>query len=252
MELTTFEAFRKTTNKLYILIDDSGKYLVKNYYGLDGFARYQQEKFMINHWRQAGFMVPQIYDRQVPDVPEPYLVTGFIEGPSLREYLSSKNRAMPEKLVVLAKFFEQMRRRHDTAIQTDDRYLIHYDPSSGNVLYTGDNFYFIDFESFPKGKHAIPESASIELATLCRWIVRDLGPEFLEEVLKVMVTAYKGQEPLLNLVVERTTSRSFQFYHRWKNKKRKFAHPDEITKYDIADALAKLERSFSITDNSNS
>jgi tRNA A-37 threonylcarbamoyl transferase component Bud32 len=240
MGITIFEAFRKTTNKLYIFTDGDGKYLVKNYYGSNSLARYRQEKFMINHWKQAGFMVPQIYDKQVPDVPEPYLVTGFIEGPSLREYLSAKSPAMPEKLAVLARFFEQMRRRHDTAIQTNDQYLIHYDPSSGNVIYTGDSFYFIDFETPHKSRCSVSVSASIELATLCRWIVRDLGPEFLEQVLKQMVAAYKGREPLLNLVVKRTAGRPFQFYHRWKNQRHKMLYPTEVTKYDIADGLMHI------------
>lgn len=240
MKLAVFETFRKTTNNLYLLTDGSSKYLVKSYYGSDGFARYRQEKFMLNHWKQAGLPVPQIYDKQVPDAAEPYLVTGFIEGPSLREYLSSENPGMPEKFAVLAKLFEQLRRRHDTAIQTSDRSLIHYDPSSGNIIYTGDSFYFIDFESRPKSRCAISESASIELATLCRWIVRDLGLKFLEDVLKQMVAAYKGQEPLLNLIVKRTAGRPFQFYHRRKNQRYKALYPNDVTKYDIADGLKHI------------
>jgi tRNA A-37 threonylcarbamoyl transferase component Bud32 len=244
MRLTAFETFRETTNKFYLLTDGSNKYLVKSYYGRNSFVRHQQEKFMINHWKQAGFIVPQIHDKQVPDVPEPYLVTDFIEGPSLREYLSAESHTVPEKLAVLAKLFEQVRRRHDTAIQTNDQCLIHYDPSSGNIIYTTDNFYFIDFESPPKSRYTIPESASIELATLCRWIVRDIGPKFLEQVLKQMVTAYKGQEPLLNLVVKRTAARPFQFYHRWKSQRFKTLYPNDVTKYDIADKLTILLEHF--------
>ncbi len=240
MKLAVLETFRQTTNKLYILIDSNSKYLVKSYCGPDRFTRNQQEKFMINHWEKTGFTVPQIYDKTVPDVPEPYLVTDFIEGPSLREYLSAENHTMPEKLTVLAKLFEQLRRRHDTAIQTNDPYLIHYDPSSGNIIYTADNFYFVDFESPPKSRWTIPESASIELATLCRWVVRDLGSKFLEQVLKQMVTAYKGQETLLNLVVKRTNARPFQFYHRWKNQRHKMLYPNDVTKYDIADGLSHI------------
>jgi len=240
MKLAAFETFRETTNKFYLLTDGSSKYLVKSYCGSDSSARHRQEKFMINHWKQAGFMVPQIYDKQVPDVPKPYLVTDFIEGPSLREYLSAKDPTMPEKLAVLAKLFEQMRQRHDTAIQTNDQYLIHYDPSSGNIIYTGDSFYFVDFESPPKSRCTISASASIELATLCRWIVRDMGQKSLEQVLKQMVTAYKEQEPLLNLVVKRTTARPFQFYHRWKNQRHKMLYPNDVTKYDIADGLTHI------------
>jgi tRNA A-37 threonylcarbamoyl transferase component Bud32 len=240
MKLTALETFRRTTNNLYLLSDGGSKYLVKTYCGPDRFARRQQETIMINHWKQAGFMVPQIHDKQVPDVPEPYLLTDFIEGPSLREYLLAESPAIPEKLAVLAKLFEQMRQRHDTAIQTNDQYLIHYDPSSGNIIYTADSFYFVDFESLPKSRYTISESASIELATLCRWIVRDIGLKFLEQVLKQMVTAYKGQESLLTLVVKRTTARPFQFYHRWKNQRYKMLYPNDVTKYDITDGLMHI------------
>lgn len=243
MKLSAFETFRKTTNNLYLLTDGGSKYLVKSYCGSSGFARYKQEKFMLNHWKQAGLLVPEIYDKQIPDVAEPYLVTGFIAGPSLREYLSSETpEGVPEKLSVLAKLFEQLRRRHDAAIGSSDPYLIHYDPSSGNIIYTENGFYFIDFESPPKSKQTIPESASIELATLCRWIVRDLGLKFLEEVLKEMSSAYKGQEALLNLAVKRTAGRPFQFYHRWKNKRHKTLYPNDVTKYDIADGLKRIMR----------
>jgi tRNA A-37 threonylcarbamoyl transferase component Bud32 len=240
MKLAAFEIFQKTTNNLHLLIDGGSKYLVKSYYGPDGFARHQREKFMINRWKQAGFIVPQIHDKQVPGVSEPYLVTNFIEGTSLREYLSAQSHTMQEKLAVLAKLFEQLRRRHNIAIQTDDRYLIHYDPSSGNIIYTGDSFCFVDFETPPKSGCTVSASASIELATLCRWIVRDLGVKFLEDVLKQMVTAYKGQESLLNLIVNRTTARPFQLYHRWKNQRHKTLYPNDVTKYDIAEGLTHI------------
>ena len=240
MKLAPFETFRKTTNNLYLLTDGGSKYMVKSYYGSGGFARYQQEKFMLNHWKQAGLLVPEIYDKQIPDMAEPYLVTGFIEGPSLREYLSLESSGMPEKLSILAKLFEQLRQRHDAAIGSNDPYLIHYDPSSGNIICTENGFYFIDFESPPRSRQTIPESASIELATLCRWIVRDLGLKFLEEALKQMAAAYRGQEALLNLAVERTAGRPFQFYHRWKNRRHKTLYSNDVTKYDIADGLKRI------------
>jgi tRNA A-37 threonylcarbamoyl transferase component Bud32 len=243
MKLTPFEAFQKTTNKLYILIDGTRKYLVKSYCGPNSFTRYRQEKFMIDHWRQAGFKVPQVYDKQVPDIPEPYLVTSFIEGSSLREYLSTNNTMLPEKLALLAKFFEQMQRRHHIAIQSNDKYLVHYDPSSGNIVCTENDFCFIDFETKPKKSRSVLEAASIELATTSRWIVRDLGIDSIEHVLKLMVESYANQHAILNLIVRRTAGRPFQLFHRWKNKKRKLARPGEITKYDIADTLAKLQRS---------
>lgn len=240
MRLSPLETFRKTTNTLYTLVDGDDKYLVKCYCGPRNFTRYRQEKLTLNRWEQAGFNVPTVHDIEVPSATEPYLVTSFIEGPSLREYLSESAHALGDKLGTLRGLFRELARRHDVAICTNDRHLVHYDPSSGNIIATQNGFYFIDFETPVETSHSVLEWASIEVASTCRWIVRDLGIESLEEVLKLVVAAYKDQESLLRLIVDRTTGRPFQFYHRWKNRKRKFARPEEVTKYDIADGLAKL------------
>lgn len=240
MELKPLMKFSKTKNKLYTLVDRNSKYLVKCYCGPHNLERYTQEKLMINHWKEAGFKVPEIYDKEVQGVTKPYLVTGFIEGMSLREYLSENNNSIDKKLETLTKLFYELSKRHELAIRTDDRYLVHYDPSSGNIICTKNGFYFIDFETPPPKKRSLLESASIEVATTCRWIVRDLGIEFIEEVLKLIVASYTSQKSLLKLIVARTTNRPFQFYHRWQNYKRKLAHPKNVTKYDIVDMLSKL------------
>lgn len=240
MKLSPFKTFRKTTNSLYVLVDRDSRYLVKHYCGSSNFARRRQEKFMLNLWQQSGLNVPRIHDKEVASLPEPYLVTSFIEGLSLREYLSKNDCSIEKKLKSLAALFRELAQRHDLAIRADDRNLVHHDPSSGNIIYAENGFYFIDFETIPKRRHSVLESASIEIATTCRWIVRDLGIEFIEEVLKLVVASYKSQESLLKLIVKRTASRPFQFYHRWQDRKRKMARPQDVTKYDIADALAKL------------
>ena len=133
-----------------------------------------------------------------------------------------------------------MDHRHKLAIHLNDPDITHHDPSTDNVILAKNNFYFIDFETPAQRRRSVLESASIEVAITCMWIVRDLGIESNEHVLKALVEAYDRQESLLKLIVERTCGRPFQFYHRWKNRKRKLAHTDEVTKYDIADGLAKL------------
>jgi tRNA A-37 threonylcarbamoyl transferase component Bud32 len=240
MKLSPLETFRKTTNTLYTVVDGNDKYLVKSYCGPRNLARYRQEKLSLGRWQQAGFNVPTVHDIKIPSAAEPYLVISFIEGPSLREYLSQSAHALDEKLETLRRLFSELAKRHDLAIRTNNIYLIHHDPSSGNIIYTKSGFYFIDFETPVKQNHSVLESASIEVATTCRWIVRDLGIESLDKVLTLAAAAYRNQEPVLKLIVDRTTARPFQFYHRWKNKKRKLVHPEEVTKYDIADGLAKL------------
>lgn len=241
MELLPFKTFRKTTNRLYTLVDGSGKYMVKSYCGSGNLDRYRQEKLTINHWKEAGFNVPAIYDKKVDTLPEPYLVTSFIEGALLRQYLSTNVHTAEDKLKTLTKLFDQMALRHNFAVQANDSYLVHYDPSSGNIICTGNSFYFIDFETPARKRTAVLELAAIEVTTTCKWIVRDLGIEFLEEVMKLLVDSYKNHRFLLRLMVKRTTGRPFQFYHRWRDRRRKAANPKkEVTKYDIADVLSDL------------
>ena len=53
-----------------------------------------------------------------------------------------------------------------------------------------------------------------------------------------MAKAYRGNQEILQLIVERTASRPFQWYHRWRDRDRKRRNPAEVTKYDVADAVA--------------
>jgi tRNA A-37 threonylcarbamoyl transferase component Bud32 len=241
MKLSKLNTLRKTTNTLYILFDNEAKYFVKCYTGSGSYARNAQERSMMKHWKKNGFNVPDVYDRKVHGLQEPYIVTSFIEGLSLREYLSESKYSVDEKLETLKKLFSELAKRHNYAIQKNDRDLVHRDPSSGNIICAKNSFYFIDFETPAKKNRPVLESACIEATTTCRWIVRDLGIESIERVLKLLLEAYKGQQILLKTMVHRTTARPFQFFHRWKNKKLKLSHPSEVTKYDIADTLARLE-----------
>jgi len=238
MELFPLTTFRKTSNQLHTLVYNKEKLLVKCYQSSSACAHRKQEQATLRYWKEAGYNVPDIFDVTVPGLEQPYLVMTCVEGLSLREYLSTNTCVTEEKLQTLAKLFHEISERHKLAIEDNNRNLVHYDPSSGNIIYSGKKFYYVDFEAPPKYKSVI-EAAASELSTLCRWIVRDLGIEFLEEIMKLVVTSYADQEPLLKVLVKRTSGRPFQFYHRWKNHKRKTANPKDVTKYDIVETIAK-------------
>jgi tRNA A-37 threonylcarbamoyl transferase component Bud32 len=194
---------------------------------------------MLNHWNESGFNVPKIVAKKIECIKEPYLVTSFIEGPSLREYLLGNSCSLEEKLELLTRFFKEMDNRHKLSINSNDPDIAHHDPSTDNVILAENHFYFLDFET-PRKKRSVIELASIEVATICRWIVRDLGIDYVQEVLKRMVAVYKGQDNLLKPIVKRTCSRPFQFYHLWRDERKKVADPKDVTKYDIANALSEL------------
>jgi tRNA A-37 threonylcarbamoyl transferase component Bud32 len=239
MTLTELQTFLKTSNDLYVFEVEAKKFLVKCYRGEDAQRHRDAEAVTMAYWKSKGFLVPDVVDISVPGIEGAYLVMSLIEGISFREYLSQSEINVSEKLERVSALFRQVYSRHRLAFETDDRQLIHYDPSTGNILMAQKNFYTIDFES-PARSLPVKQSGAIELATLCRWMARDMGAETVPEIMMRLVEAFDDCPMVLQLIVERTAGRSFQFIHRWRNEKRKRVHPQDVTKYDIADTLAKL------------
>lgn len=246
--LTDLQRNYKTTNSLQIVEREGQKFVAKCYRTSDAEKSCDRERFVLNHWKHAGYPVPQIQQIDIPELNAPYLVMSFIEGPTLRGLLRSASLPVEEKLQILTRFFDQTSRRHHRAVIEADPDLIHYDPNSGNVICANEKFYTIDFETRPR-RGSITKLVGIEITRMSRWIVRDMGIEHMEIILTSLVRAYQRQLPSIRHAVKRTINRPFQFYHRRKNKKIKIAHPSEVTKYDIADTLARLCKEPSITGN---
>jgi len=237
MKLVALKTYRKTTNSLYILDNGRGKLLVKRYNGINCLDRCLREKYNLQQWLKAGYHVPEIRDIKV-EIDGPYLVMRYIDGMSMRQYLSSQEVDISVRLECVRNFFHQSCRRHQSALKENNPAIIHYDANTGNVICVNNEFYFIDFEASAKNNNVLV-SAGIELATICRWIVRDVSIDFIDDVISLMVSEYAGLSDLLRLIVKRTNGRPFQFYHRRKDRHRKKADPHEVTKYDIADCLKK-------------
>ena len=152
-----------------------------------------------------------------------------------------------EKLENLAAIFIENCRRHRLAIERSEPFLIHADANTSNILCHEGRFYFIDFENRPEGA-SLTELAAVETAKFTRWVARDCGIELLPAVVGALVDAYRGNQEILQLIVERTTTRPFQWYHRWRDRSRKRQNSAEVTKYDVADTVAAaLKRRGTIT-----
>ena len=239
MILTELKTFKKTSNRLFIYDHKGKKLLVKCYHAQPAEKRRDKELFIMRYWHDAGYKVPEIHDIEIPSIKAPYIVMNFIDGISLQRFLSTNDHSLETKLEIVSRFFENINARHDRAIRNDDKNLIHFDPSTGNVIYTDNDFLFIDFEDASR-KRTVLQAATIEVATLCKWIVRDMGIKHANNVLSRLVSVYDNNRKLLNLIVKQTAGVPFQFFHRRRDRNKKLANPLEVTKYDIADALAKL------------
>jgi tRNA A-37 threonylcarbamoyl transferase component Bud32 len=238
MELEPIKTFRLTTNKVSRFQHDGRELLVKHYTGADQQARRDREERTLELWREYGFHVPVVRKIAIPQLlDEPQLVLDYLGSLTLQEML--KNPAVPhdEKLESIAAIFIENSRRHRLALERSEPFLIHADANTSNILCHDGTFYFIDFENTPEGAD-LTELAAIETAKFTRWVARDCGIELLPAVVSTLVEAYRGNQEILQTIVGRTTSRPFQWYHRWRDRSRKRRNPAEVTKYDIADAVA--------------
>lgn len=238
MELEPIKTFRLTTNKVSRFQHDGRELLVKHYTGTDKEARRDREERTLELWRECGFHVPVVRKLQIPQLlDEPQLVLDYLGSLTLQEKLKNPAVTHGEKLESIAAIFAENNRRHRLAIERAEPFLIHADANTSNILCHEGRFYFIDFENSPEGA-SLTELAAIETAKFTRWVARDCGIELLPAVVGALVDAYHRKQEILQLIVERTTSRPFQWYHRWRDRSHKRQNSAEVTKYDVADALA--------------
>lgn len=238
MELEPIKTFRLTTNKVSRFQHEGRELLVKHYTGTDKEARRDREERTLKLWRESGFSVPIVRKLQLPQLrDEPQLVLDYLGSLTLQERLKSTSVPQDEKLENIAAIFSDNSRRHRLAIERSEPFLIHADANTSNILCHDGKFYFIDFENSPD-KAGLTELAAMETAKFTRWVARDCGMGLLPAIAGALVDAYRGNQEILQLIVARTANRPFQWYHRWRDRSRKHRSPAEVTKYDVADAVA--------------
>jgi tRNA A-37 threonylcarbamoyl transferase component Bud32 len=239
MELELLRTFRQTTNTVYLFRHQGRQVLAKRYLGEDAPDRRNREESRLRRWAAAGFSVPRVMELTVSEFnSEPHLVLEFLEAVTLQEWLKNEGVPTETKLGRLTAIFEENHRRHRLAMSRGDAELIHADANTSNVLCRDQQFFFIDFENSVE-KKAVAELAALEIAKFCRWAARDLGIQHLPRMMHHLVETYAGEAALLQTIVDRTRGRSLGYLHRWRDHRRKKQNPREVTKYDVADALAR-------------
>lgn len=240
MELQPLNTFRQGSNEVCLLRHDGRELLAKRYRGEGAGARCDYERATLDLWASCHFPVPRVWPVEIPQwAGSPHLVTDYLGHLTLQEWLHDAKVPAAQRYEFLARLFRENHRRHRLALDRREARLIHADPNSSNVLRVGEQFYFIDFERSTEIAD-LTEAAAVEVGKFCRWTVRDFGRAHLVPVMRLLVEAYAEDRPLLELFVQRTCDRSFQWVHRWRDRRRKARHPDEVTKYDLADTLIDL------------
>jgi len=199
------------------------------------------EEACLKHWREKGFLVPVVLASPFPEYKEiPHLSTKFVEGTTLKVvlkqgYVSSRD--------VLGNFFEEISKRHQRALRTQDHYLFHVDANTQNILLVENQFYHVDFE-MGRPWEKPRESACRELSKLLISIGEDVEPEERNFVYALFKKCY-GNSDLLDRLDRSVNGRPFQKLHRWRNEKKKRINPRCVTLYDLVDSLRNIRGNFS-------
>jgi tRNA A-37 threonylcarbamoyl transferase component Bud32 len=240
MALAPLQTFRASTNRAWLLEEEGKRWLVKNYIGEHAEQRRDCETRRLTLWAHHGFRVPILENRTVNELKgEPHVVMEFIEGPTVQEVLRDMGQSKDNRLRRLRSVLAENRRRHGLVQELHEPGLLHHDPNTSNLLCLADgSCCFIDFEAEVAGWQI--EFIAIEIAKLFRWAARDLGRPDIDSVGALMVEAYADRKEWLKAIVQRTVERPLQFLHRWQDDRRKMKSPGEVTKYDVADCLARL------------
>lgn len=242
MELQPLQTSRVSTNHASVVQQGGRTYLIKRYSGEHPGERLACEKLSLGAWADAGFKVPAVSTLEIPELRgTAYLVIEFLNGPTLQDLLKGDAIGLDEKWELLSRILTDNCRRQRQAIAQQEPRLLHPDPNSSNVLCIGREYYFIDFETVVSPGD-LEDAAAMETAKFLRWTARDLGSVHLPELARRAAAAYAGHAATLNRIIARTCDRPFQFFHRWQDRRRKQRQPGEVTKYDIADALATALR----------
>src|SRR6185503_9639723 len=145
MNLKQITPDRFTNSRLFLHEAPGRKLLIKVFLGENREQRKELEARKMSHWKDAGFCVPGLIDLQLPDVLEPYLAMEFIPGDTLKDFLTGTT-ALEQRLGVLSDIFRLNYKRHMLVRSHQDLLLVHTDPNTDNLIVSGSDCYFIDFE----------------------------------------------------------------------------------------------------------
>jgi tRNA A-37 threonylcarbamoyl transferase component Bud32 len=231
--LSPFPTEGKSDSLLYLWSTPAGKRLVKVFTGRSAAARRDRAEAAQRLWRKHGFPVPELYAVSPPGASRPHLVQELVEGPTLRQRLRDDAISLSQKLQEVDQVLSSMRSRHARALAERDARWVHPDANTGNILLAPSGPVWIDLESLPVGDSL--DAAAAELAKFALCVAAELGPAHFADIARRMLSHYRGLEAIPRRFCERTLARRLQPLHRWRDRRRKMAHPQTPTKYDLAD-----------------
>jgi len=170
------------------------KYIVKKYVK----PKAGNEAFIINSLRNRGLLVPQIIwnDNNI-------IIMEYIDGILLTDLLTNTNINRQNWVKHLARWLYQL---HGTISYADNNCLCKFDLNLRNFIFTGENFYGLDFE---KVCYHPPER---DLGGLCAFILNN-DPMFTQwkySICSLLVENYNNLN--VNIINYRLDYQAIQYY----------------------------------------
>jgi len=230
--LTQFSPAHNSETEFFLFTENGVQFLVKRYMGVEGGMHRDREKARMLHWKSHDLFVPTVYEKSVSQVGGVYLVMDYLPGSTLGELVvSESSRSQIYRWVELV--LRCNAARHRLSMMRSDALLIHPDPNPYNVLIAGERIQYIDFESSVKNT-SLDELISLEVERFVLRLLRLLGDEHVQDLSKMLVSAYDGQEAVLERIIE--NNHVNMLVRKFKNfRKSMIERP--IGRYELSTAL---------------
>jgi hypothetical protein len=162
----------------------------------DPVSRFQTERKALDIWRQHGFDVFQSLEGEVDiDIPFPYLVLEYVGGPTLKNFFRDPDIRSGQKRQVLKQFLPDWGRRHLSAGQTGNRFLIQEHASFKHVLFGNDGrLITFDFEEVFTERHPLAFLIGREIAGYLRSLFRVSSATDFDAYLDILLDHYRPTE----------------------------------------------------------
>lgn len=161
-------------------------------------ARCRTEMESIDRWEKHGFTCfPRYPEVTVAGLPrDGYMVFGWVPGRHFRDYFKDPSVPVEERMATWRRWLPEWCRRHRTAVDTGDNFLIHENGDVKHVMLWQGGFTYFDFEMVYTSKD-VRTLVGREILAYMRSCGRFFGEELYERMMDELVAHYPDKALLM-------------------------------------------------------